>query len=39
MELYHHKTDGGAELEIMSFEQLKRAGFNSVVFNGERYEL
>ena len=59
MELYYHKTDGGAEyyqtqpdnmsttvlrtdgdeLEIANFEQLKRAGFKSVVFNGERYEL
>ena len=59
MELYHHKTDGGAEyyqtdptdiqtavlrtdgeeLEIMSLEQLKKVGFKSVVFNGERYEL
>ena len=54
MELYYHKTDGGAEyyqtdptdikitvlrtdgdeLEIMSFEQLKKSGFKSVVFNG-----
>ena len=59
MELYYHKTDGGAEyyqtdptniqtavlrtdgeeLEIMSLEQLKKVGFKSVVFNGERYEL
>lgn len=59
MELYYHKTDGGAEyyqtdptdiqtavlrtdeeeLEVMSFEQLKKVGFKSVVFNGERYEL
>lgn len=59
MELYYHKTDGGAEyyttepdnlsttvirtdgdeLEIMNFERLKKAGFKSVVFNGERYEL
>lgn len=59
MELYYHKTDGGAEyyqtdptdigttvlrtdgaeLKIMSLEQLKRAGFKSVVFNGERYDL
>lgn len=59
MELYYHRTDGGAEyyqtnptdtrtavlrtdgdeLEIMSFEQLKKAGFKSVVFKGERYEL
>ena len=59
MELYLHRTDGGAEyyqtkpdnmsttvlrtdgdeLEIANFEQLKRAGFKSVVFNGERYEL
>ncbi len=59
MELYYHKTDGGAEyyqadptdiqtavlrtdgaeLEIMSLEQLKKVGFKSVVFNGVRYEL
>ena len=59
MELYYHKTEGGAEyyqtnptdirtavlrtdgeeLEIMSFEQLKKVGFKSVVFNGERYKL
>ena len=59
MELYLHKTDGGAEywqtdptdiktavlrtdgaeLEIMDLEQLKRAGFKSVVFRGERIEL
>ena len=59
MELYYHKTNGGAEyyqtaptdiqtavlrtdgeeLEVMSFEQLKKVGFKSVVFNGERYEL
>ena len=59
MELYYHKTDGGAEyyqtdptdigttvlrtdgaeLEIMSLEQLKRAGFKSVIFKGEKYEL
>ena len=59
MELYLHKTDGGAEyyqtkhndisttvlrtdgeeLEIASLEQLKKAGFKSVSFNGERYEL
>lgn len=59
MELYYHKTDGGAEyystkpndtsttvlrtdgdeLEIFSFEQLKKVGFKSVVFNGERYEI
>ena len=32
------RTDG-EELEVMSLEQLKRAGFKSVVFNGERYEL
>lgn len=32
------RTDG-EELEIMSFEQLKKAGFKSVVFNGERHEL
>lgn len=32
------RTDG-EELEVMSFEQLKKAGFKSVVFNGERYEL
>ena len=32
------RTDGD-ELEIANFEQLKRAGFKSVVFNGERYEL
>jgi hypothetical protein len=59
MELYLHRTDGGAEyyqtqpdnmsttvlrtdgdeLGIANFEQLKRAGFKSVVFNGERDEL
>ena len=59
MELYYHKTDGGAEyystkpndlsttvlrtdgneLEISNFEQLKKAGFESVVFNGEKYKL
>ena len=59
MELYYHKTDGGAEyyqtnltdiktavlrtdgeeLEIMSLEQLKKAGFKRVIFNGEKYEL
>lgn len=59
MELYYHKTDGGAEyysskphdigttvlrtdgeqLEIMNFEQLKKAGFKSVIFNGEEYTL
>jgi len=59
MELYYHKTDGGAEyyqadptdiqtavlrtdgaeLEIMSLEQLKKVGFKSVVFNGVKYEL
>ena len=32
------RTDG-EELEIMSLEQLKKVGFKSVVFNGERYEL
>ena len=32
------RTDG-EELEIMSFEQLKKAGFKTVVFNGERYDL
>ena len=32
------RTDG-EELEIMGFEQLAKAGFKSVVFNGERYEL
>ena len=32
------RTDGD-ELEIANFDQLKRAGFKSVVFNGERYEL
>ena len=32
------RTDG-KELEIMSFEQLKKAGFKTVVFNGEKYEL
>ena len=56
MELYLHRTDGGAEyyttqpnkaetsviradgeeLEIMNLKQLKKAGFKSVVFNGER---
>ncbi len=59
MELYYHKTAGGAEyystqendigttvlrtdgeeLEIMSLDQLKRAGFRSIVFNGKKYEL
>ena len=59
MELYYHKTNGGAEyyqtdptdiqtavlrtdgeeLEVMSFEQLKKVGFKGAVFNGERYEL
>lgn len=59
MELYYHKTDGGAEyyqadptdiqtavlrtdgaeLEIMSLEQLKKVGFKSVVFNGVKYDL
>lgn len=59
MELYYHKTDGGAEyyttqpgkaetsvirtdgeeLEIMNLKQLKRAGFKSVVFNGEKIKL
>ena len=59
MELFYHKTDGGAEyyttqpnnisttvlrtdgkqLEVMSFEQLKKAGFKSVVFNGEKIDL
>lgn len=59
MELYYHKTDGGAEyyqtkpndisstilrtdgdeLEIMSLEQLRKAGIKSVIFNGERYTL
>ena len=59
MELYYHKTNGGAEyyqtdptdiqtavlrtdgeeLEVMSFEQLKKVGFKSVVFNGKKYEL
>ena len=59
MELYYHKTDGGAEyystqandigttvlrtdgeeLEIMSLEQLKKAGFKSVIFNGKKYKL
>ena len=29
------RTDGD-ELEIESLEQLKKAGFKSVVFNGER---
>ena len=27
------------ELEIMSFEQLKKAGFKTVVFDGQKYEL
>ena len=59
MELYLHRTDGGAEyyttepdnlkttvlrtdgdeLEIMSFEQLSEAGFKTVVFKGETYDL
>ena len=59
MELYYHRTDGGAEyyttkpndlsttvlrtdgneLEIYSLEQLKKAGFESVLFEGEKYEL
>ena len=32
------RTDGD-ELEIMSFEQLKKAGFKTVVFAGQKYEL
>jgi len=32
------RTDGD-ELEIMSFEQLKKAGFKTVVFDGQKYEL
>ena len=59
MELYLHRTDGGAEyyttepdnikttvlrtdggeLEIMSFEQLFRAGFKTVVFDGKTYDI
>ena len=59
MELYYHKTDGGAEyyttkpndlsttvlrtdgneLEISSLEQLKKAGFESVLFEGKKYDL
>lgn len=29
------RTDG-EELEIMSFEQLKKAGFKSIVFKGKK---
>ena len=32
------RTDGD-ELEIMSFEQLKKAGCKTVVFDGQKYEL
>ena len=32
------RTDGD-ELEIMSFEQLKKAGFKTVIFDGQKYEL
>ena len=32
------RTDGD-ELEIMSFERLKKAGFKTVVFDGQKYEL
>ncbi len=32
------RTDGD-ELEIKDFSRLKKAGFKSVVFNGEKYEL
>ena len=32
------RTDGD-ELEIMNLEQLKRAGFKSIMINGERTEL
>ncbi len=32
------RTDGD-ELEIKDFSRLKEAGFKSVVFNGQRYEL
>lgn len=32
------RTDGD-ELEIMDLKQLKKAGFRSVVFNGERITL
>lgn len=32
------RTDGD-ELEIMSFEQLKKAGLKTVIFDGQKYEL
>ena len=59
MELYYHRTDGGAEyyttkpndlsttvlrtdgneLEIYPLKQLKEAGFESVLFEGKKYDL